>query len=55
MWAIAERDGRPAEYRWHPLFNAESVLFIIKNTCRTKRSLSAAFQSLSDSIADGSV
>ena len=22
MWANAERDGRPAEYRWHPLFNA---------------------------------
>jgi len=22
MWASAERDGRPAEYRWRPLFNA---------------------------------
>ena len=22
MWAIAQRDGRPAEYRWRPLFNA---------------------------------
>jgi len=22
MWANAQRDGRPAEYRWHPLFNA---------------------------------
>jgi len=22
MWADAERDGRPAEYRWRPLFNA---------------------------------
>jgi len=22
MWANAERDGRPAEYRWRPLFNA---------------------------------
>jgi len=21
MWANAQRDGRPAEYRWHPLFN----------------------------------
>jgi len=19
MWAITQRDGRPAEYRWHPL------------------------------------
>jgi len=22
MWADAQRDGRPAEYSWHPLFNA---------------------------------
>jgi len=22
MWAIAQRDGRPAEFRWRPLFNA---------------------------------
>jgi len=22
MWAHAKRDGRPAEYRWRPLFNA---------------------------------
>jgi len=22
MWANAQQDGRPAEYRWHPLFNA---------------------------------
>jgi len=22
MWANAERDDRPAEYRWRPLFNA---------------------------------
>jgi len=22
MWADAKRDGRPAEYRWRPLFNA---------------------------------
>jgi len=22
MWANAQRDGRPAEYRWSPLFNA---------------------------------
>ena len=22
MWANAQRDGRPAEHRWHPLFNA---------------------------------
>jgi len=22
MWANAQRDGRPDEYRWRPLFNA---------------------------------
>jgi len=22
MWANAQRDGRPVEHRWHPLFNA---------------------------------
>ena len=22
MWADAQRDGRPAYYRWRPLFNA---------------------------------
>jgi len=22
MWADAQRDGLPAEYRWRPLFNA---------------------------------
>ena len=22
MWANAERDGRPAEHTWRPLFNA---------------------------------
>jgi len=21
MWANSQRDGRPAEYRWRPLFN----------------------------------
>jgi len=25
MWASAQRDGRPAEYRWHPLFNAAKL------------------------------
>jgi len=22
MWANAQRDGRPAEHRWRPVFNA---------------------------------
>jgi len=25
MWADAQRDGRPAEYRWRPLFNAAKL------------------------------
>jgi len=25
MWADAQRDGRPAEYRWRPLFNTASL------------------------------
>ena len=25
MWANAQPDGRPAEYRWRPLFNAVKV------------------------------
>jgi len=27
MWANAQRDGRPAEYRWHPLFNAAKFVW----------------------------
>jgi len=25
MWANAQRDGRPAEYRWRPLFQHHKV------------------------------
>jgi len=25
MWANTQRDGRPAEYRWRPLFNGAKV------------------------------
>jgi len=25
MWAYAQRDGRPAKYRWRPLFNAAKL------------------------------
>jgi len=30
MWANAQRDGRPAEYRWRPLFN--SALWLTPTT-----------------------
>jgi len=29
MWANAQRDGRPAEYRWRPLFNAAKFGHIV--------------------------
>jgi len=28
MWANAQRDGRPAEHRWRPLFNAANAPFL---------------------------
>jgi len=33
MWANAQRDGRPAEHRWRPLFNA-AVWLTPTTTCR---------------------
>ena len=33
MWANAQRDGRPAEYRWRPLFNA-AVWLTPTTSCR---------------------
>ena len=30
MWANAQRDGRPGEYRWRPLFNA--AVWLTPNT-----------------------
>jgi len=36
MWANAQRDGRPAEYRWRPLFNAAIVLYACLNNQCTK-------------------
>jgi len=38
MWANAQRDGRPAEYRWSPLFNAA---FWLTPTTRVPRSNAA--------------
>jgi len=34
MWANAQRDGRPAEYRWHPLFNAAKFGWRLLLKCR---------------------
>jgi len=32
MWANAQRDGRPARYRWRPLFNAAKFYWLLE--CR---------------------
>ena len=41
MWANAQRDGRPAEYRWRPLLNATVWLTL---TTRVPRSNAAKTQ-----------
>ena len=44
MWANAQRDGRPAEYRWRPLLNAAVWLappttrVPCSNTAKTRKS-----------------
>ena len=35
MWANAQRDGRHAEYRWRPLFNAAKIGWRLLLECRT--------------------
>jgi len=47
MWANAQRDGCPAEYRWHPLFNAAKfgwcpLLVPCWNATRTRNLLTLA-------------
>jgi len=44
MWANAQRDGRPAEYRWRPLFNASVWLtpttrVVCSNAAKTRNPL----------------
>ena len=34
MWANAQRDGRPAEYRWRPMFNA--AVWLCSNAAKTR-------------------
>jgi len=40
MWAYAQRDDRPAEYRWHPLFNA--AVWLCRNDAKTRNPLKFA-------------
>ena len=37
MWANAQRDGRPAEYRWCPLFNA--AVWLCSNAAKMRNPL----------------
>jgi len=37
MWAIAQRDGRPAKYRWRPLFNVAEFGWRPLLECRAVR------------------
>ena len=34
MWANAQRDGRPTEHRWRPLFNAAKFVLTPGTRCR---------------------
>jgi len=47
MWANAQRDGRPAEYRWRPLFNAAvwltpTIRVPCSNAAKTRNPLTLA-------------
>jgi len=50
MWANAQRDGRPAEYRWRPLFNAAmrkvwltpTTTMLCSNAAKTRKPLKFA-------------
>jgi len=37
MWANAQHDGRPAEYRWRPLFNA--AVWLCSNAAKMRNPL----------------
>ena len=40
MWSNAQRDGRPAEYRWRPLFNA--TVWLCSNAAKMRNPLKFA-------------
>jgi len=47
MWANAQRDGRPAECRWRPLFNAvvwltPTTTVLCSNAAKTRNPLKLA-------------
>ena len=48
MWANAQRDGRPAKYRWRPLFNAAK--FGSRPLLECRAVMMARFDQVLDSI-----
>jgi len=40
MWASAQRDGRPVEYRWRPVFSA--AVWLCSNAAETRNPLKFA-------------
>jgi len=47
MWANAQRDGHPVEYRWRPLFNAvvwltPTTRVLCSNAAKTRKSMKFA-------------
>jgi len=46
MWANAQSDGRPAKYRWHPVFNAVWMMpttrVLCSNAAKTRKPLKFA-------------
>jgi len=43
MWANAQRDDRPGEYRWRPLFNA--AVWLCSNAAKMRNPLKFAWVS----------
>jgi len=53
MWASAKRDGRPAEYRWRPLFSA--AVSLCSNAVKTRNPLKfAGVPQTNETISDAS-
>ena len=48
MWANAQRDGRPAEYRWRPVLNAAKFGSRPVLECRARNAANRRAQDLED-------
>jgi len=53
MWANAQRDGHPVEYRWRPLFNA--AVWLCSNAAKMRNPLKfAGVPQTNETISDAS-